>query len=282
MYYHVIIEVVEQFSKSKNRELFELDKTDLSEIEDDFIMPFLKKEQFQFNGYFINAVDVKRLVIKETKDSVKVYSDYENKNTLSNGIIMCTLPSDILSIDKYTKDITKDVIASTKQKLTSPIQIPVAMPEKNVTAKTSVFIVHGHDELAKTIVARFLEKLDCKAIILHEQPSAGKTIIEKIETYTNVDFAIIIYTPDDLGAKKKENPCLKPRARQNVIFEHGYFIARLGRKNVCALLKGDMEQPSDISGIIYINFDENGAWQNKIAIEMRNAGYNIDMNRLLS
>lgn len=281
MYYQVMIEVAEKSSKSANRELFELDKTDLAEIEADVIVPFLKKEQFQFDGYFINSVDVKRLVVKETKDSVEIYSEYENKN-MSPGVIMYISPSDIVSFDKYTKDITKEVLASAKQKLASSIKGTAAMPAKNVTDKTSVFIVHGHDELAKTTVARFLEKLGCKAIILHEQPSAGKTIIEKIETYTNVDFAIIIYTPDDLGAKVEKKPDLKPRARQNVIFEHGYFIAKLGRNNVCALLKGDIEKPSDISGIIYVSFDDHGAWQTQIAKEMHNAGYNIDLNRLLS
>lgn len=274
MFYQVMIEVAE---KSGNRELFELDKTDLAEIEADVVIPFLKREQFQFDGYFISAADVKRLVVKETKDSVKVYSEYENRN-MPPGVIMFTSPSDIVSFDKYTTDITKEVLNVAKQKLAAV----TSSPGSKSTDKNTIFIVHGHDDLAKTTVARFLEKLGCKAIILHEQPSAGRTIIEKIEDYTNVGFAIVLYTPDDIGAKVEKKPDLKPRARQNVIFEHGFLIAKLGRNNVCALLKGDIEKPSDISGVIYISFDDRGAWQTEVAKEMHNAGFKINLNNLLT
>lgn len=145
-----------------------------------------------------------------------------------------------------------------------------------------MFVVHGHDDLAKVTVARFLEKLGLEPVILHEKASAGRTIIEKIEAYTDVGFAIVMYTPDDIGSVAATKPDLKPRARQNVVFEHGYLIGKLGRGNVCALLKGDVEKPSDISGIVYVSFDDPGAWNTEIAKEMNNAGYKIDMNRLLS
>lgn len=281
MFYQVMIEIAEKSSKTGKRELFELDKNDLVEIEADVVIPFLKKESFQFDGYFINPADIKRLLIKETKESVKVYSEYENNDNIRRSIIMYISPSDIVSFDKYTKDITKDVMASAKQKLSLQTRSSSTMKAKNDIDKTSIFVVHGHDDLAKTTVARFLEKLGFTAIILHEQPSAGRTIIEKIEAYSNVGFAIVIYTPDDIGAIADKKPDLKPRARQNVVFEHGYLIGKLGRNNVCALLKGDIEKPSDISGIVYVNFDVRGAWQTELAKEMLNAGYKIDLNLLL-
>ncbi|MBS1582296.1 MAG: nucleotide-binding protein, partial [Bacteroidetes bacterium] len=114
--------------------------------------------------------------------------------------------------------------------------------------KSQVFIVHGRDEAAKQEVARFVGDLDLKPIILHEQPSGGRTIIEKIEEYSNVGFAIILYTPCDTGGLKGFP--LRDRARQNVVFEHGYLIGKIGRKNVCALVKGDVETPNDISGVV--------------------------------
>lgn len=152
--------------------------------------------------------------------------------------------------------------------------------EKVETNIEKVFIVHGHDETAKIKTARFIEKLGLEAVILHEQVNGGKTIIEKIEEYSNVGFGIILYTPCDIGGKKVTNPTLKPRARQNVVFEHGYLMGKIGRGNVCALVKGDIEKPNDISGVVYINMDEGNAWCYAVAKELKKVGYDIDMNRI--
>lgn len=151
---------------------------------------------------------------------------------------------------------------------------------ENKTKYDEVFIVHGKDNEAKQETARFIEKLGLKAIILHEQVSENKTIIEKIEKYSNVGYAIILYTPCDVGNEKNKKP-LNSRARQNVVFEHGYFIGKLSRKNVCALLKGDIEKPNDISGVVYIEMDNNGYWKMELAREMKSVGFQIDLNKLL-
>jgi predicted nucleotide-binding protein len=150
----------------------------------------------------------------------------------------------------------------------------------DTTKDFSVFIVHGHDGEAKEKTARFIEKLGYKAIVLHEQVSRGRTIIEKIEKYSNVDFAIVLYTPDDLGNVKEEAKGgeLKFRARQNVVFEHGYLMGKIGRENVVPLVAGDVELPNDISGMVYISDKD---WQVDIAKEMKDIGYNIDFNKLL-
>ena len=126
---------------------------------------------------------------------------------------------------------------------------------KSIINNKRVFIVHGHDDKLKLEVARFLEKLQLEPVILHEQANQGKTIIEKIEDETDVGYGIVLYTPCDRGGTKDtafEN--MKFRARQNVIFEHGFLIAKLGRGRVCALLDGDVEQPSDINGVLYIPY----------------------------
>jgi|GEM_PF-1097348 len=146
---------------------------------------------------------------------------------------------------------------------------------------SKVFIVHGHDDLAKTEVARFIENLGFEPIILHEQASGGQTIIEKIEKYTNVGFGIILYTPCDEGGKLGQNGTFQPRARQNVLLEHGYLMGKLGRDKVCALVKGHVEKPSDISGIVYIDMDARKAWHKDVAKEMEAAGYEIDGRKLL-
>lgn len=144
---------------------------------------------------------------------------------------------------------------------------------------SKVFIVHGRDDLAKVDVARFVEKLGLEAIILHEQASSGKTIIEKIEEHTNVGFGIVLYTPCDVGGLKGETD-LKARARQNVVFEHGFLMGKIGRSNVCALVKSDVEKPNDISGVVYIGMDNAGGWQAELMKEMKSSGLEIDANRL--
>lgn len=157
---------------------------------------------------------------------------------------------------------------------------PVNSSDVKTVSKSEVFIVHGHDETARVKTARFIQQLGLKPIILHEQSSSGRTIIEKIEEYSNVGFGIVLYTPCDVGAKKGEESNLKPRARQNVVFEHGYLIGKIGRKNVCALFKDDVEIPNDISGVVYVKMDDEDAWHLKIAKELKSSGYDIDMNKL--
>jgi len=143
-----------------------------------------------------------------------------------------------------------------------------------------VFIVHGHDEAAKESVARLLEKLELDPIILHEQPNRGRTVIEKFEDYSDVGFAVVLLTPDDVGAAREDAKNLKPRARQNVLFELGFFIGKLGRERVCALHKGNVEILSDFSGVLWTALDEEGAWRLKLGKEIRAAGLDVDLNRL--
>ena len=144
---------------------------------------------------------------------------------------------------------------------------------------SKVFLVHGHDESARETTARFLENLDLEPVILHEQPSGGRTIIEKVEQYSEVAFAVVLLTPDDVGAKREPEPALAPRARQNVILELGYFLGKLGRKHVAAITKDTVEKPSDYDGVVYIQMDAAGAWKLQLAREMKAAGLNVDLNK---
>ncbi len=157
-----------------------------------------------------------------------------------------------------------------------------ALDSKQVEIRTGsdkVFVIHGHDEAARESVARFLENLELEPIILHERSNKGRTIIEKFEQLAEVGFVVALLTPDDVGAPKREKKNLQPRARQNVIFEFGYFIGKLGRKRVCALLKGKVEKPSDFDGVLYIPLDDSGGWRMKLIKELQSAGLHIDANK---
>ena len=149
------------------------------------------------------------------------------------------------------------------------------------TFGNKVFIVHGHDEAAKLAVAEFVKKLDLERIILDEQANRGQTIIEKFEEHADeAGFAIVLLTPDDVGASKDDTDKRQPRARQNVILELGYFLNKLGRERVCILHKEKVELPSDIDGIVYVPMNSPDEWQLRLATEMEHAGLPVDLNKL--
>jgi predicted nucleotide-binding protein len=153
----------------------------------------------------------------------------------------------------------------------------VQAPRGNV-----IFIVHGHNNEAKETVARFLEKVGLDVVILHEQPDRGRTIIEKFEANTQVGFAVVLLTADDVGAPRSAQDKLNPRARQNVIFELGYFVGTLGRAHVCTLIEEGVELPSDFSGVLYVPLDNGGNWKFRLASEIKAAGIHVDLNRIMS
>ena len=126
---------------------------------------------------------------------------------------------------------------------------------------------------------RFLEKIDLKPIILHEQPSQGRTIIEKVEAHGDVGFAVVLLTPDDVGGPNRDQ--LQRRPRQNVLLELGYFIGRLSRSRVCALKRGEMEFPTDFAGVVWETFDDTGGWKQKLGRELQAAGFEIDWNKMM-
>lgn len=156
---------------------------------------------------------------------------------------------------------------------------PAHVSEK-VSLSRRVFVVHGHDEGARETVARFLDKIGFEPVILHEQANRGGTVIEKIEANSDVGFAVVLLTPDDLGRSVKEEE-LKPRARQNVLLELGYFIGHLGREKVCALKRGDLDIPSDFTGVVWEKMDDSGGWKQALGRELQAAGHEVDWNKVM-
>lgn len=159
------------------------------------------------------------------------------------------------------------------------VQQPVVEPPFIPTApgvfnSSQVFIVHGHDDIAKLEMSSFISSLGLQPIILHQQASSGRTIIEKIEHYSNVGFGVVLYTPCDVGSKVGDLSG-SYRARQNVVFEHGFLIGKLGRARVSAIVKGNVETPNDISGVVYVSMDQEAVWKQQLIVELRGAGYNV-------
>ena len=146
----------------------------------------------------------------------------------------------------------------------------------------SVFVVHGHNEAMKQTVARYVEGLGLHPIILHEQVNKGYTIIEKFErNAAQAGFAVVLMSADDEGGPANKPELRRPRARQNVVVELGYFTGLLGRSKVCVLVSDDLEIPSDYLGVVYTKFDLLGAWKMDLAKELTSAGYVINAAALL-
>lgn len=146
---------------------------------------------------------------------------------------------------------------------------------------TNVFIVHGHDTALRTEVELFLTKLSLKPIVLFKEANQGATIIEKFMQYASKSsFAIVLYTSCDLGKDKNADE-LKPRARQNVVFEHGFMYSYLGRNKVMALVEDGVEIPGDLSGVIYITKDPAGKWKSEILKELQASNIPYDKNHLI-
>jgi predicted nucleotide-binding protein len=166
-------------------------------------------------------------------------------------------------------------------------QSEVKLINKNVSSSSKkIFIVHGHNNEMKETVARMIEKVKLTPVILHERANGGKTIIEKLLVNSlDIAFAIVLLSADDLGFSKTENPkSAKLRARQNVIFELGLFIGKLGRERVIALMEtvDGFEHPSDYNGVVFVKYDNSDNWKLELLREFQDIGIPVNANDLLS
>lgn len=258
-------------------------KTDLTkeQLISRFIEPYEQGMPIVINGKTVQPDDLERIKISKSERTIESFIPQIRAEDQASSVAFIGGPSYTYQAIGRATDVTDDFIEGAIGYKKALIDTKNNDSEPQTGDPSRVFIVHGHDESAQNKAARFVEKLGFEAIILHEKASSGRTIIEKIEHYSDVDFAIILYTPDDVGNVKSEAENLNVRARQNVVFEHGYLIGRLGRENVSALVDGQLELPNDISGVVYISLDDGAAWQLQLAKEMKQSGYIIDMNKLI-
>jgi predicted nucleotide-binding protein len=181
----------------------------------------------------------------------------------------------VKSLQILSLTLKNDVYGELKQEKSTPISVALS---------NKVFIVHGHDQGLKTDVERFLHEVGLEPVVLHREADEGATIIEKFEKHSDVGFAFILLTPDEISYTTDQVGIPEPdktieyRARPNVIFEFGYFVGKLGRKRVCCLHKGDVVVPSDLDGLVYKKVDNSiDAQAYAIIKELKAAGYKISM-----
>jgi predicted nucleotide-binding protein len=233
------------------------------------------KEDFQ------NWDDFNSELLKQSFNNIN--SEYKEQYDNVNEKFIYVSQSPAEELKEFYEDV-KNKVNNLKQLISKLSLIKSEIKENTIslteTNNNKIFIVHGHNNEVKVNVARTIEKLGLEAIILHEQPNSGKTIIEKFEEHSDVSFAIVLLTDDDFGKGKKDDN-LNVRARQNVILELGYFIGKLSRKKVCPLYTSGVELPSDLHGLLYIEIDQEESWKFKLAKELKATGFDIDVNKIL-
>ena len=164
------------------------------------------------------------------------------------------------------------------------ISIPVAgtggAAARDVDRRTKIFVVHGHDSTALEQLELVLRRLNLDPYILQNNDGGSKTIIEALEQqiYREAAFGIVLMTPDDYGYSKANGEDERqPRARQNVVLEMGMVFASLGRDRMVILKKGALEIPSDIDGVLRLEFNDHvKEVAVKLATRMKTAGIEID------
>ncbi|HEY5536237.1 MAG TPA: nucleotide-binding protein [Ignavibacteria bacterium] len=232
--------------------------------------------------------------------SLKQKGDFEEQSnsnirfkTIDGGIILWYPTTGTISIqgNEIAKKRLEDLIdkidfASLSLTETKDFEEAVAEQVAKVGRDTKIFLIHGHDTVAREQLELIIHKLGLDPYVLANTSGEGLTIIEALEREIGKEgearFGIVLMTPDDFGYSKTEGPDkVQPRARQNVVLEMGMVMSRLGRKHVAILKKGHLEIPSDANGILYIPFNDHvKETVPKLADRLRASGFNIGADKV--
>lgn len=245
-----------------------------------YVEPFIYGETIVINGTTLEPNDIWRVKITQSENSIDpIIQKIEQEDLMDRSPYKMLKPTAKWRAMDNFEDVTDKYInvapGSKKRK-------PIESKKQAMSNNRKVFVVHGHDTELKTDVELFLHSINLEPIVLHRQLDEGLTVIEKFEKHSDVVYALILLTPDDIGfpiseiQKPEEERQIEYRARQNVIFEFGYFVGKLSRKNVCCIYKAGVQVPSDLNGLIYkqVNksIEEVGLFVMK---ELKNAGLDV-------
>ena len=270
MFYHAKVTLKPEKGKGAEKIAFEPDLT-RDDLIEKIALPFTREERFFCGGVIVQPSRVEAVKFNQTEQSAHDLWNLLSARAVASGLLWVPQLSDVSS---EGSDITREVLEEAKN-ATIPTLAAVAQTVPASAMKSNrVFVVHGHDRSAVDQTEILLHRFGLEPIILKNAPSGGRTVIEKFELHSNVGAAIVLLTPDDLGGIDVDH--LAPRARQNVIWEWGYLVCRLGRPNVICLYKGGVEVPSDLHGIVTIHIADDVRDQaQEIRRELREAGYEI-------
>ena len=246
--------------------IYALDLTE-TEVLKQFVEPYQERAQLSWGDRTL--LSYRKPTIGQLYGSGVETIERIRRNLAQSGRVHSPHEAEELFFSKTVRDVTDNYLSQDE-----PAHIDSQQSEEigsSVATGKSIFVVHGHSRQHE--IARFLERATKQeVVILDEQPGKGRTIIEKFEDFAgSAAFAVVLLTPDDVGAQREEADSLRPRARQNAILELGYFIGRFGRANVAVMYDKGVELPSDYNGVEYIPLT--GDWKLKLITELRGAGF---------
>ena len=248
MFYHARLTLKPEDKKSSPKDAWELDLT-REDLFTKIAVPYLEGQTFFCGGKVVEPKRVQDLHFNETTQSSKELLPFIRAERRNSNVVVF-IPDEWEVTTKGT-DITRDVLDEAKNRL---MKRNSEQGDRRPTLNNRIFVVHGHDIAAVDQIELLLRRWGLEPIILRDKPNMGLTVIEKVEAYAEVGYAIVLLTPDDLGGSSRGS--LAPRARQNVIFEWGYLMAKLGRDRVACLYRKGVELPSDLHGIVRIEFEQ--------------------------
>lgn len=231
----------------------------------------------EWSTFKIRVKNIVSLLVSENSPAMKLVKDGISSRTEGNG-------PDKFDVAKSNLIKALRIVAATLENDVYGELKKARSEAKSPSLSNKVFVVHGHDQGLKTDIERFLYEIGLTPVVLHREPDQGATIIEKFEKHSDVGYAFILLTPDEISftvdqvnieeAQRK----IEYRARPNVIFEFGYFVGKLGRSRVCCLHKGDVIVPSDLDGLVYKKINDSiDSQAYSIIRELKAAGYQINM-----
>jgi predicted nucleotide-binding protein len=275
--YHIYIEYEKDWERSGIR--FNAPEEELVRT---FVTPFNESQPFWFKGRLLNPAKVQKVIL---------FWSYEDGSKL-------VLPNreEIVS-HKDAKFVMENICAGKVKNVQICTEKFLTPPEKKINAQSSatassasnanstkrVFVVHGKDETMKKALVDALERLWFEPIVLHQQPNRGD-IIEQFPSYSDESFAVILLSPDEYSCTRGETvDKRKFRPAQDVIFELGFFVGRIGKERVLVLCKeaADFEVPSNYKGVLFTPFDEKGSWKTRLIKALTSSGFEVDAKILL-
>jgi len=203
------------------------------------------------------------------------FFQWQHDDALKNWLASEVHPEDLeayLDIADFARRPEREGLGRNALRLLMARHLP-PQPEKE---DRRVFVVHGRNLRALKTVETSLVELYFEPVILNRHANMGRGLLEKvIQMSEGVPYAVIVVTPDDFGGLVGDPA--RPRARQNVILELGYFIGKLTTAKVCILRQGrDLELPSDLHSVADIEMDDAGGWRTQLALELKGAGFSVD------
>lgn len=279
--YNIVIHT----QNGKNKKIVtKFDITDKKVVFDKYLVPYLKNENFFVDGTEVNKSKIEKITVSKSDEEIDRKVEEYKKRNRNSGVVFLALPQYIAEDSNYVKIITDEMIEEAQTIITNEQESRKENSSnkisKTFTNNKKIFVVYGHDEALKLKISSFIDKIGLVSVVLDERPNKGQTIIEKLLENADVGFAVVLYTPDD-SVKNSVGTYKQPRP--NVIFEYGYFMGKLGRNRVALLMdsEDEVKENSDITGTGYIKIDKDDGWKMRLAKELKTAGYDVDINKLI-